>query len=105
MPRVVDLNYRTAYAVALTGIDGRILELLAPVFREEFAAEVMAEHYPLSQAEGTPEAEKKLAKDIEAFIDAWDEAHGDDERYPTPDGHYPKPRLMANWFGESRKSS
>lgn len=99
--RIVPLTYRDQCAIALVDVCDEITQLLAPVFTR-YAAETFAAWYPVSGIDGTPEAELAAAAELRAFIDAWDQAHANDDRFPTPDGQYPKPKLMAEWFGRQQ---
>lgn len=108
--RVVSINCSSFSSVGPWGIavrpsfGGQFQQLLAPIFENKFYAEVFAAWLPLGYTTiETPEAELQAALELTLFINAWDEKHGDDGCYPTPDGEYPKPDLMARWFAESRQ--
>jgi hypothetical protein len=73
-------------------------QLYAPVFKDAQTAEVFSEVAEITPIDDGPEAELALARRIEKFIQDWDEAHGDDDTYPTSDGRYPNAKLMAQWF-------
>ena len=89
-------RYPTAYGYS---------QLYAPVFKEKFPAEVFAEVVETVSIPDGPEAELALARRIETFIHDWDEAHGDDDAYSTPDGRYPRYNLMAQWFLQAQAGS
>jgi len=72
-------------------------ELFAPVLADRFDAEVLAVVLESCDC-GSPQEEIKLAGQVEKFVDGWNLQHGDDERYPTPDGLYPTAKRMADWF-------
>lgn len=92
-----------AVAVSNYPIGAGYRQLYAPVFREKFPAEVFAEVVclPCGQVEDA-EGELRLAREVEKFINEWDDAHGDDAVYPTPDGRYPSAAPMAQWFQEEK---
>lgn len=77
------------------------LAVCAPLFKEKFDAQVFAAVYRLRAGLfETQEDEERIAKELSAFIAHWNAAHGDDDRYPTPDGQYPKPKWLAERFLE-----
>ena len=74
-------------------------QIYSPVFQQQLAAEVFAEAMPrLAGRCEYVEGELDLAREIEAFIRQWDEAHGDDDPYPTANGRYPTFKEMTNYF-------
>jgi hypothetical protein len=83
---------------------GGLRELCAPVFHQRFTADVFCECLPkLMNEVEDGEAEKKLAKAIEKFVQEWDDVHAQDDQYPTKDGDYPDPEQMAAFYLEWRE--
>ena len=69
------------------------------MFQRQLAAEVFAEAMPrLAGRCEDVEGELDLAREIEAYIAQWDQAHGDDDPFPTANGRYPSIREMTNYF-------
>lgn len=102
--RLEGTGVKGIYVVCPVAFFGREpLAVCAPLFREKFDAQVFAAVYGLRPGLfETPEDEERIAKEIAEFVVQWNAAHGDDDRYPTPDGQYPKPKWMAERFLESR---
>ncbi len=72
-------------------------ELFAPVLADRFDAEILAVVLESCDC-GSTQEELRLAQQVERFVAAWNRRHGNDERYPTPDGLYPTARQMAESF-------
>lgn len=105
--KVVALNNNSfsqygPWAVAIDSKDAlRYTQMYSPVFSERFAAEVFAEVASGRIYLESNEDELALARDIEKFIQSWEDAHADDAKYPTPDGRYPCANLMCEWYVEA----
>jgi hypothetical protein len=80
---------------------GDLVQLCAPIFHRRQTAEIFCEAVPHLGITDEPAAEKRIAKQIEKFIDEWDEANEqDDGTFPTHDGRYPSTRKMGEYFVE-----
>lgn len=88
-----------AVAVSRYPVASGYSQMYSPVFQQQLAAEVFAEAMPrLAGRCEDFEGELDLARQIEAYIAQWDEAHGDDDPYPTANGRYPTFQEMARYF-------